>query len=205
MCTEFLHLRSIAIVGAFFWIGFHTFSNTSPAEKRGPILWCIAFIIINLVQISILLAKETKLEFSEEELEVFEKHFGADKIAQLSPRQFHTLLRSGAEWRRFDTGQAIIKQGVQQDHMILITQGAANVFFDKKLVNKVEPGTWLGEIAVVQGLQDHVATASVIATEPTRGLSWPREKLLKAFTENEQLSGPATKLLTADLVRKLTS
>jgi CRP-like cAMP-binding protein len=74
-------------------------------------------------------------------------------------------LAAGADELDVPAGKALTRQGERGREFVVIVEGAADVRKNGRRVNRLGPGDFLGEIALVSGAP---RTATVTTTEPSR-------------------------------------
>lgn len=119
-------------------------------------------------------------------------------FAGLSPRHLRRLADSTEE-QRFMDGAAVVREGDLGDTFYVILEGEAKVVSGTRVVNRLQPGDFFGEISLLDG---GPRTASVVADTPLTMLTLPRKALLRAI---EQEPAVGVKLLAhaASMLRRL--
>ncbi len=108
------------------------------------------------------------------------------------------LLRCGT-WRTFEAKETLVHQGVHLDRLILIEKGEAVVLLGGRIVSRLSTGKFVGEISYLSG---EMATATVVATEPTHCLIWRKEALGKLLERRPELVSVIHAAIGKDLVAK---
>lgn len=83
-------------------------------------------------------------------------------FAGLSPRHLRRLADSTEE-QRFMDGAAVVREGDLGDTFYVILEGEAKVVSGTRVVNRLQPGDFFGEISLLDG---GPRTASVVAETP---------------------------------------
>ena len=95
-----------------------------------------------------------------------------------------------------------MRQGIHLDRMYLIATGEAAVLLGGRVVTRIGPGKFVGEIAFLTG---EMSTAMVVATEPLRCLEWRREALDTLKKKRPELVGALQAAIGLDLSAKIAS
>jgi cGMP-dependent protein kinase len=95
---------------------------------------------------------ELEKQRSQSEIELF--HTGLDFIAKVElfktlPLPEHPAVARAFQLNKYSRGQTVIKQGDQGDRFFCIKSGTAKVTIDGQLVNKLGPGDYFGEMALL--------------------------------------------------------
>ena len=188
---DILWLRVITIVATLFMMPYY-YGQETPLVP--PIIWCTLFTVVNVVQVVLLLLERRPVNLDEEELRLYRTVFRGFK-----PQEFAKLL-SIAEWKRADTGQALLLQNKPTPSLMLVARGFGKVENGGKCIANISPGQFVGEMGFLTG---QPASANVVAVEPTEYLSWPIAKLRTMLNTAPQLHVKLQSVLGADLVAKL--
>jgi hypothetical protein len=98
----------------------------------------------------------------------------------------------------FAPGVEVITQGDGGDRFYVLKSGAADVFIDGKLVNRIGPGEGFGEIAL---LRDVPRTATITTTEPSEAFALERETFLDAVSSTRRSTAAADEAVNRRLGR----
>ena len=92
------------------------------------------------------------------------------------------IMRDGAklERRRFDQGEALMRQGEEGRELFLLLDGVVEVEVDGDVVAEIGPGALLGERALLEG---GTRTATVWATTPVRAVVVPPDAVSESALE----------------------
>jgi hypothetical protein len=156
--------------------------------------WNAIFIGINLLHIALILSERRGVHFTEEEKELY-----ATVFSQLSPIEFMKLLRL-ARWENAPTGATLAVQGQILSDLLLIYSGGISVQQDGKTIAQRRDGTFIGEVSMVN---EGVASATVVTSEATRYLSWPKSELKALLQRNQSLNQGIQAVIASDLTKKL--
>ncbi|NBF06111.1 cyclic nucleotide-binding domain-containing protein [Pseudomonas sp. Fl5BN2] len=105
----------------------------------------------------------------------------SDAIARLKPPQ----LRSNNGFKRVETGELLIAQGDEADHVFVILEGHAQAFVDGHKVGDVPKDEIFGAMAIFTGEK---RSASVIASEPSTVMLIPKEQFLSLTQSNPRIA-----------------
>ncbi|GAQ87613.1 hypothetical protein KFL_003650040 [Klebsormidium nitens] len=193
---DMLFLRSFMVCGGICGI---TFNMLQPTPMYIPSMWGCVFLLINLTQIGILLLERREVEFSSDELDVFELEFQRHGVTAC---QFKKLMRyAEAEWRELPTDHVILKQGDQVDDIYLIISGCAEVTVNGGAVGQVQRGSLVGETALLA--KGHLAGATVTTLVPTKVVVWDKHKLRQVLANDPSLILSVSATINSDLATKL--
>ncbi|WP_025131284.1 Crp/Fnr family transcriptional regulator [Pseudomonas sp. PH1b] len=105
----------------------------------------------------------------------------SDAVARLKPPE----LRSSNGFKRVETGELLIAQGDEADHVFVILEGRAEAFVDGHKVGDVPKDEIFGAMAVFTGEK---RSASVIASEPSTVMLIPKEQFLSLTQSNPRIA-----------------
>jgi len=75
-----------------------------------------------------------------------------------------------SRWQLHPAGEALIREGTEDDHLYIVASGMLKVTQRGKLLNAVSPGECVGEMAYARR-NGNKRTATVTAIEPTWAMS----------------------------------
>jgi CRP-like cAMP-binding protein len=84
-------------------------------------------------------------------------------FSELSSKQLKSIAKSGTE-RKFDTGDAIVREGETGVGFYLILDGSVEVRKKKKVLSRLSSGDVFGEMGLID---DQPRSADVVALSPT--------------------------------------
>ncbi|MBS7559005.1 MULTISPECIES: Crp/Fnr family transcriptional regulator [Pseudomonas] len=105
----------------------------------------------------------------------------SDAVARLKPPE----LRSSNGFKRVASGEVLIAQGDEADHVFVILEGHAQAFVDGHKVGDVPKDEIFGAMAVFTGEK---RSASVIASEPSTIMLIPKEQFLSLTQSNPRIA-----------------
>ena len=105
----------------------------------------------------------------------------ADALARLKQPE----VRPATGFRHFDTGEALIHQGDEADHVFIIIQGHADALVDGVKVGDVQKDEIFGAMAV---FTREKRSATVIASEACTVMVIPKEQFLALMESNPRIA-----------------
>ena len=156
--------------------------------------WEGMFTLVNLAQFLILKIENRRGKFSEEEA-----MFIATCLPNVERAHARKLVRLGA-WTEVQDDIILIQQDTCPANLKFIVDGSADVYRDGRVIGKVGPGDFLGEMSY---LTKKDATASVITTEAVRYLAFERNRLREHLDKNHEVRHALESSFNRNLVDKL--
>ena len=155
--------------------------------------WKIIFIIINLVQIMIIFRERREL-------------FIPEQIRDLYENIFHT--KTSREFLHFwDKGElmhvdnkTLISQGENQENLMLVLNGTAEVIRNDKKIATLERGQFIAEISYITGKP---ASADVLVSNDLTYYIWDKKSLSELRKKNSNIMRKLDHILTLDMAGKL--
>tara|TARA_B100000686_G_C16699631_1_gene922575 strand:- start:879 stop:1508 length:630 start_codon:yes stop_codon:yes gene_type:complete len=155
--------------------------------------WTIIFIIINLVQIMIIFRERREL-------------FIPEQIRDLYENIFHT--KTSREFLHFwDKGElmhvdnkTLISQGDNQENLMLVLNGTAEVIRNDKKIATLERGQFIAEISYITGKP---ASADVLVSNDLTYYVWDKKSLSELRKKNSNIMRKLDHILTLDMAGKL--
>ena len=92
------------------------------------------------------------------------------------PAKHLRRIRDLAEPADYMAGASLVKQGTQGDSFFVILEGLARVVVGERTVNRLMPGDYFGEIALLDGGE---RSASVVSETPMKVLMIDRKRFMK--------------------------
>ena len=160
------------------------------------VAWAALFVAINLGHSAWLIYERYLQHLTDEEQSLYDCCFQA-----LDPVSVRKLLRRG-EWVDFAAQDCLARQGVHLDRLLLISSGEAAVLLGGKIVARLAPGKFIGEISFLSG---DISTAMVVATGPVRCLLWKKEELEQTFGRQTDLKNLFYAAVGRDLATKVAT
>ena len=189
---DILWLRMISVVAMGLLCGVYGYRGAEGDTEA--IYWQLAFIAINIVQIVRLVKERQPVNLTSVERRMHET-----ALKSLSPQQVRRLM-SKADWREVADGETIIDEGVQNQNLLLMTDGKARVTVSGKQVASLMGGQFVGEMSFLTGSK---TSAKVAARGPVKFVAWTEEMLRETSEKDGGLGTALQAALGADLVWKL--
>ena len=183
-------LRALAIVGGLTKIVYRTWFIYDPTS----IVWETLFVLINIVQLLIIWWENRRPNYTEEE-----QHFVELVAPGLPFAAARALLRSG-QWKDVPAGTRLTTAGERVNALFFISRGKVRVENGGVVVGTCSSGDFLGEMTYANG---NAATATAIASEPLRLLSFERQALEKVQTVRPVLRMALQASFNRNLIDKL--
>ncbi|MFM1903251.1 MAG: hypothetical protein RLZZ440_1151 [Planctomycetota bacterium] len=192
LVRDILWLRVLSVAAGLSLMPYYCRCGEHPLWA--PIGWNALFAFVNLVQIAILVFERWPRSLQGPERQLYERVF-----PELSVSEFLKLLKR-ASWRDVATGERVVEQGAVVPEMMVLTAGGMAVRAGDRVIAKLEPGQFVGEMSFLSGNR---AAADVVATKPCRVLVWPQGDLAKLLDRSAGLSFKLRAVLGRDVVAKL--
>lgn len=194
LLRDILYLRVVAMVAQ---AGFAYVAIRQPAWPDAPHLyWYLAFFGINAVQSAILFYERRLLHLSPEEESLRVLAFPA-----LDPTAVRRILRRGT-WVDLEPGEVLAREGELPDYVLVLARGTADVTLHDRPVAQVKAGEFVGEIAF---LADRPATATVRACERGRAMAWPRPRLHRWVSRDNEMHAAMYAAMGLNLAEKIAA
>lgn len=188
---DILWLRILTVAAAGFMVPYFYF-QTEPLYP--PIFWNLLFISLNIFWIVRLLFERRPVTLTDDELQLCEIAFKT-----LTPREMKKILALSS-WENAQPGECFVSRGERLERLILIHSGKANVELDDKKVDELQAGQFIGELGY---FTDDVAAANVVASEATRYVSWPKDRLKSYLDKDSDLRAAFQIILGSVLAKRL--
>lgn len=192
LVKDILWLRLLTVAACVCGILFNYLVPATPLWE--VIYWNLAFMAINVVQIAIIFRERSRVQFTEEERELYETLF-----KDFAPFEFMKLLRVG-RWREAKTDTVLAAEGQDLKHVMLIYNGLVQVEVRGQKLAQLKDGSFIGEISFIAG---GAATATVRAVETTRYLAWTKQDLTDLLDRNPSMRFAMQTVFSTDLTKKL--
>ncbi len=119
-------------------------------------------------------------------------------FSSLPPALLEPILASGAE-RRYERGEAIVREGEAGDELFVILEGKVRVERGSRVVEVLEEGDFFGEVAVLDG---GLRSADVIADDSVRCLTVSRDVLRRVLESEPRAAWAMLEVLARRLRRE---
>jgi hypothetical protein len=191
LVKDILWLRLLTVVAGSVLLAYYALL---PVPLWAAIGWNVIFLVINLRQIQVLLLERRPVRLTPDELRLHQLAFRS-----LKQREFAKLLRI-AQWENVGADQRFVSKGQPLDRIMVITDGRACVVIPGATGVELRPGCFVGEMSYLTG---QTPNADVVATEPTRLVTWPQSELKTFLSGDAELRAIVQMAIGEDLVAKL--
>ena len=117
----------------------------------------------------------------------------------LTPREMKKILNLSS-WSNAVANECFVSKDEPLERLILIYSGKTNVEIDGQKVGELHAGQFIGEMSY---FTDDVAAANVVATQDTRYVSWPKDRLRSFLDSNSDLRAAFQIILGSVLAKRL--
>lgn len=157
-------LRALAIVAGLTKIVYRLYFVYDPVT----VFWEVILVLLNVGQLLLIWWENRRPKFNEEE-----QRFISTVAPGLPPAAARALMRRGV-WADLPAGAAVTTEGVPTDALTYVSAGALRIERGGRVVARCAAGDFIGEMTYASR---RAATATAIAEEPLRTLSFPRQAL----------------------------
>lgn len=188
---DILWLRVLTVAAACFLIPYFYFR---PDPLIPAIFWNLVFTSLNVFWICRLLLERRPVKLSDDEQQLCQIAFRT-----LTPREMKKILNLSS-WSNAVANECFVSKDEPLERLILIYSGKANVEIDGQKVGELHAGQFIGEMSY---FTDDVAAANVVATQDTRYVSWPKDRLRSFLDSNSDLRAAFQIILGSVLAKRL--
>jgi len=188
---DILWLRVLTVAAASFMLPYFYYL---PDPLYPPIFWNLLFMTLNMFWIARLLLERRPVKLSDDEQQLCQIAFRT-----LTPREIKKILKLSS-WEDADLGECFVSKDEPLERLILIYSGKADVEIDGKKIGMLHAGQFIGELGY---FTDEVAAADVVATEATRYVSWPKDRLKSFLDKDSDLRAAFQIILGSVLAKRL--
>jgi hypothetical protein len=189
LVKDILWLRIVSILASAFSIFYNWVIPVEPMWIA--IHWNLVFIVLNFYHISVIIYEKRPVHMNPKDKELYETLF-----KDLSPVEYLKISKI-ANWKKFKSGQKIIKQGLPVKDLVLIYNGTVDVAVDKGKVAELRDGQFVGEMSF---LTEKPATATCITKHATECLVWKQDEFKELLKRNPSLYYSIQSLLSNQLI-----
>lgn len=190
LMTSLRKLRVLALMSGLSAMAHFIFRT----EDTASLVWEIAFVLANGIQLSILIYRSRTGDVSPEEQALLQHVLKVqDPINQ---RRMLGLLR----WRDVAVGEVLIRQGQANPPLAYVASGAARIEHDGQMVGVCGEGDFLGEMSLVSGDR---ATATVVVTNTMRIAVFDRDALAQLMRSSPDIGNALDAALNRGLAAKV--
>jgi hypothetical protein len=183
-------LRVLAIAAGVGKIVYRTYFVYDPLS----VFWETLFVAINVAQLLLIWWENRPPNFTAEE-----QHFVGIVAQGLRPAAARALLQRGV-WHDVETGTKLTRAGERVNALLFLSSGKVRIESGGAIVATCGPGDFLGEMTLANG---NAATATAIANEPVRLLSFERHALERLQTARPVLRLALQASFNRNLIDKL--
>lgn len=191
---DILWLRVLTVISLFFEIPYYYFQSEPLWDGIG---WDTAFILINVFWITYLAIERRPVRFTDEQKRIYEI-----ALNRLKPHHARKLFKTGKN-KSVAENETIAEQGERLHEIALITDGSVALKMNKKTVEELGPGHFIGSAIFLEGRRDSQTIAQIVAIKPTRMITWNHKQLRKMIENDNQLSMAIEASLGLDIARLL--
>ena len=189
LVKDILWLRVVSILASLFSVFYNYVIPANPMWLA--INWNIVFVVVNLYHIAVIIYEKRPIKMAPKDKELYETLF-----KDLSPVEYLKISKV-AEWKRFKSGETIIRQNHLVTDLILIYNGTVDVVVGTKKVAELKDGQFVGEMSF---LTEKSATATCIVKHDTECLVWKQPEFKELLKRNPSLYYTIQSLLSNQLV-----
>ena len=176
LVKDILWLRIVSILASLFSVFYNWVIPIEPMWI--PIGWNFVFVGLNLYHIAIIIYEKRPIKMAPKDKELYETLF-----KDLSPVEYLKISKV-AQWKKYKSGETIIKQEHLVPDLILIYNGTVDVVVDNKKVAELKDGQFVGEMSF---LTEKLATATCIVKHNTECLVWKQPEFKELLKRNPSL------------------
>ena len=189
LVKDILWLRIVSILASLFSVFYNWVIPVEPMWI--PIGWNFVFVGLNLYHIAVIIYEKRPIKMAPKDKELYETLF-----KDLSPVEYLKISKV-AQWKKYKSGETIIKQEHLVPDLILIYNGTVDVVVDNKKVAELKDGQFVGEMSF---LTEKLATATCIVKHNTECLVWKQPEFKELLKRNPSLYYTIQSLLSNQLV-----
>jgi len=192
LVKDILYLRLLSILASLFSVFYN---YTIPAEPMMiAIGWNFVFVAVNVYHVAVLMYEKRPVTMKPKDAELYETLF-----AGMTPVEYLKISKV-ADWRQYQTGDKLIRQGALVADLILIYNGAVDVVVGGEIVAELKDGQFVGEMSF---LTEKPATATCIIKHDTECLVWKQYEFKQLLKRNPSLYFTIQSLLSAQVSSNL--
>lgn len=174
MMNDMGWLRTLAIAAGVLRIVNRTFVDIDPSIA----LWETAFVLVNVVQLSILWYYARRHRFSDDEKRLLDT-----MPPDINRRTVRRLLRM-ASLETAEAGTRLTVAGEPVQRLTFLTDGVAQIERDGGIIAVCGPGDFIGEMSFATR---NPASATVVCARPTRFFAFNQEELRRAIARDSEM------------------
>lgn len=192
LVKDILWLRIMSILASLFSVLYNFYIPVDPMWLA--INWNIVFILVNLYHIAVIIYEKRPVHMNPKDKELYETLF-----KELTPVEYLKITKI-AEWRKYTSGEVLIKHSALVTDLILIYNGTVEVEVDGNIVAELKDGQFVGEMSF---LTEKPATASCIVKHDCECIVWKQPEFKELLKRNPSLYFTIQSLLSAQVSSNL--
>ena len=161
LVKDIMWLRFVSILASSFSVFYNWVIPVEPMWLA--INWNFVFIGLNMYHIAVIIYEKRPIKMAPKDKELYETLF-----KDLSPVEYLKITKI-ANWKKFKTGDTLIREAHLVTDLILIYNGTVDVKVKGKKVAQLKDGQFVGEMSF---LTEKSATADCVVKHDTECLMW---------------------------------
>ena len=189
LVKDIMWLRFVSILASSFSVFYNW---VIPVERMWlAINWNFVFIGLNMYHIAVIIYEKRPIKMAPKDKELYETLF-----KDLSPVEYLKITKI-ANWKKFKTGDTLIREAHLVTDLILIYNGTVDVKVKGKKVAQLKDGQFVGEMSF---LTEKSATADCVVKHDTECLMWKQPEFKELLKRNPSLYYTIQGLLSNQLI-----
>ena len=189
LVKDIMWLRFVSILASSFSVFYNWVIPVEPMWLA--INWNFVFIGLNMYHIAVIIYEKRPIKMAPKDKELYETLF-----KDLSPVEYLKITKI-ANWKKFKTGDTLIREAHLVTDLILIYNGTVDVKVKSKKVAQLKDGQFVGEMSF---LTEKSATADCVVKHDTECLMWKQPEFKELLKRNPSLYYTIQGLLSNQLV-----
>tara|TARA_R100001377_G_scaffold81501_1_gene61067 strand:- start:1142 stop:1783 length:642 start_codon:yes stop_codon:yes gene_type:complete len=189
LVKDILWLRLVSILASGFGMAYNYFIPFEPMWLA--INWNFIFIAVNLYHISVLIYEKRPVHMKPKDEELYSTLF-----KDMTPVEYLKISKV-AQWKKYKSGETIIRQEHMVTDLILIYNGAVDVSVSGRKVAELRDGQFVGEMSF---LTEKSATATCTVKHDAECLVWKQPEFKELLKRNPSLYYTIQSLLSNQLI-----
>ena len=189
LVKDIMWLRFVSILASSFSVFYNWVIPVEPMWLA--INWNFVFIGLNMYHIAVIIYEKRPIKMAPKDKELYETLF-----KDLSPVEFLKITKI-ANWKKFKTGDTLIREAHLVTDLILIYNGTVDVKVKGKKVAQLKDGQFVGEMSF---LTEKSATADCVVKHDTECLMWKQPEFKELLKRNPSLYYTIQGLLSNQLI-----
>ena len=189
LVKDIMWLRFVSILASSFSVFYNWVIPVEPMWLA--INWNFVFIGLNMYHIAVIIFEKRPIKMAPKDKELYETLF-----KDLSPVEYLKITKI-ANWKKFKTGDTLIREAHLVTDLILIYNGTVDVKVKGKKVAQLKDGQFVGEMSF---LTEKSATADCVVKHDTECLMWKQPEFKELLKRNPSLYYTIQGLLSNQLI-----